>query len=106
MNLKKRLIFDGAMGTELQKMGLAAGELPERWNLLHPERIASVHRAYFAAGADVVCTNTFGANCLKFSDSELFEIISSAVKIAKEPLWSARQQRLTRASLRDAAKSE
>ena len=80
---KKRLIFDGAMGTELQKLGLAAGELPERWNILYPERIASVHRAYFAAGADVVCTNTFGANSLKYSDGELRDVIEAAVRIAR-----------------------
>ncbi len=83
IELNKRLIFDGGMGTQLQKMGLLPGELPERWNILHPERIASVHRAYFAAGADIVCTNTFGANSLKYSDSELEEIIKAAVKIAR-----------------------
>ncbi len=83
MNLKKRLIFDGAMGTELQSMGLAPGELPERWNLLYPERIAAVHRAYFAAGADIVCTNTFGANLLKFDADKLKEIIEAAVRIAR-----------------------
>ena len=83
IDLNKRLIFDGGMGTQLQKMGLLPGELPERWNLLHPERIASVHRAYFAAGADVVCTNTFGANSLKYSESELEKIIEAAVKIAR-----------------------
>ena len=80
---KKRLIFDGAMGTELQKLGLAPGELPERWNILYPERIASVHRAYFAAGADVVCTNTFGANSLKYGDDELKNIIEAATRIAR-----------------------
>ena len=83
MNFSKRLIFDGAMGTELQKMGLCAGELPERWNILYPERIASVHRAYFAAGADVVCTNTFGANSLKYEKDELKDIIEAAVRIAR-----------------------
>ena len=81
---KKRLIFDGAMGTELQKLGLAPGELPERWNILYPERIASVHRAYFAAGADVVCTNTFGANSLKYGDDELKNIIEAATRIARD----------------------
>ena len=83
MNLNRRLIFDGAMGTELQKLGLLPGELPERWNILHPEKIASVHRAYFAAGADVVCTNTFGANLLKYEKEELISIIEAAVRIAR-----------------------
>ncbi len=83
MDLNHRLIFDGAMGTELQKMGLFPGELPETWNIIHPERVASVHRAYFAAGADIVCTNTFGANLLKFEKDELKSIIEAAVRIAK-----------------------
>ncbi|MBE6600526.1 MAG: homocysteine methyltransferase [Ruminococcaceae bacterium] len=83
MDFNRRLIFDGAMGTELQKMGLAPGELPETWNILYPERVASVHRAYFAAGADIVCTNTFGANLLKFNKDELKSIIEAAVSIAR-----------------------
>ena len=58
----KRLIyFDGGMGTLLQSMGLKGGERPERWNLVHPERIADVHARYLAAGCDVVTSNTFGA---------------------------------------------
>ncbi len=78
------LFLDGATGTQLQKAGLTPGELPERWNLTHPEAVKKVHKSYFAAGSNVICTNTFGANLLKFDREELEEIIAAAVKIAKE----------------------
>ncbi|MGM9644927.1 MAG: homocysteine S-methyltransferase family protein [Eubacteriales bacterium] len=86
--LKENLLFlDGGMGTLLQERGLLPGELPEKWNLSHPEVIQDIHRAYFDAGSNVVSTNTFGANLLKFSPDELEKIIAAAVKnacIAKE----------------------
>ncbi len=63
-----------------------AGEHPERWNITHPEVIRDVHRAYYDAGSNVVSTNTFGANILKFSEDELEAIISSAVANAKAAL--------------------
>ena len=73
MNFKSFLknhivVLDGAMGTELQNAGLALGELPEEWNISRPDVIEGIHRAYFAAGADVVYTNTFGANRLKYPE--------------------------------------
>ena len=83
---KKRLFLDGGTGTSLQKLGLKAGERPETWNLLHPERIESLHRAYLDAGADIIYTNTFGANRLKYPEGGEFsleEVVKSAVKIAK-----------------------
>ena len=58
------LILDGGMGTLLQRMGLESGEKPEVWNISHPESVISIHRDYFDAGANLVCTNTFGANSL------------------------------------------
>ena len=80
---KNLLILDGGMGTLLQEKGLLPGELPERWNLSHPEVIGEIHRAYFAAGSHVVSTNTFGANILKFDKDELRSIVSAAVNIAR-----------------------
>ena len=77
------LILDGGMGTLLQERGLATGELPEKWNISHPEIITDIHRAYFEAGSNVVNTNTFGANALKFSDVELDEIVRAAVDCAR-----------------------
>ena len=82
--LKDNLVFlDGGMGTLLQSAGLAPGEHPERWNITHPEVIRSIHKSYFDAGSNVVCTNTFGANILKFDEAELRLIISAAVENAK-----------------------
>lgn len=79
---KQRLYFDGGMGTLLQSAGLAAGELPEMWNLTHAETVKNIHLEYFNAGSNIVSTNTFGANSLKFDNLE--EIIAAAVKNAKD----------------------
>ncbi len=82
--LKNNILYlDGGMGTLLQSEGLKAGELPECWNISHPEVITSIHRRYYEAGSNVVNTNTFGANSLKFSESELENIVSSAIANAK-----------------------
>ena len=85
--LKNNLLFlDGGMGTLLQARGLEAGELPERWNISHPDVIKEIHRNYYDAGSNVVSTNTFGANLLKFSHEELDEIVGAAVKNAREAI--------------------
>ena len=82
--LQNNIVYlDGGMGTLLQARGLGAGELPERWNLSHPEDIIAVHKAYFEAGSNVVCTNTFGANSLKFDEGELESIIVAALANAR-----------------------
>lgn len=80
----KTLYLDGGMGTLLQSAGLKAGELPELWNLSNPDVITGIHRDYFDAGSNVVNTNTFGANILKFSEQELEKIIKAAVHNAKK----------------------
>ena len=78
------LLFDGAMGTQLQTRGLAAGELPELLCLTHPEVVTDVHAAYVAAGADVVTTNTFGANATKLGDAATVEeVFAAAVSCAR-----------------------
>ncbi len=77
------LILDGGMGTLLQKEGLVPGEYPERWNIIHGDVIEKIHRDYFNAGSNIVNTNTFGANSLKFSLDELDEIVKFAVENAK-----------------------
>ena len=59
---KPCLIADGAMGTSLFDLGLESGGSPELWNVEHPDRIASVHQGYVAAGADIILTNTFGGS--------------------------------------------
>ncbi|HHY91470.1 MAG TPA: hypothetical protein GX503_07360, partial [Clostridiales bacterium] len=87
--LKERiLIFDGAMGTMLQRAGLRTGECPEVYNLKHPDVIRKIHQQYVAAGCDVLQTNTFGANSIKLAqyglERETAAINQQAVWIAKE----------------------
>ena len=90
--LKKRIIFfDGGMGSLLQAKGLKPGELPEVWNITHPEVLTEIHEAYLDAGCDILTTNTFGANGLKFSkDGEysLEHIVKAAVANAKRAVKS------------------
>lgn len=74
--------FDGGMGTMLQDRGLAPGELPELWNISHKEDIVSIHKDYLESGCNIIKTNTFGANRLKFDNLE--EIITAAIENAKE----------------------
>lgn len=76
-----RVILDGGMGTQLQSRGLPLGVLPEEWNISRPDEVTAIHRAYFLAGSDIVCANTFGANFLKFGD-RLDEIIRAGIKCA------------------------
>ena len=78
------LYLDGGLGTLLQAQGLKSGELPERWNITHSDVLVKIHRDYFDAGSNVVNTNTFGANSLKFDDNELETIIKSAMDNAKK----------------------
>ena len=83
--IKNNIVYlDGGMGTLLQKNGLQPGELPERWNISHPEVIKEIHKSYYDSGSNIVNTNTFGANSLKFGTDELSEIIYHAVKNADE----------------------
>lgn len=86
----KILFFDGAMGTELQKNGLKKGELPENLNIYSPEIVARVHKSYLDAGCDVISTNTFGANSLKFQN--VSEIVTSAVEIAKNTIKESKKE--------------
>ena len=91
MNIKEfiknnKLYLDGGMGTLLQKQGLTPGELPENWNITHPEIITAIHRNYYDAGSNVVNTNTFGANILKFSLEELENIVKCAVENARKAI--------------------
>ncbi|HEB32603.1 MAG TPA: hypothetical protein ENI15_17300 [Spirochaetes bacterium] len=58
-------VLDGALGTLLHEKGLSSGEIPEDWNISHPEILTDIHLDYFMAGAQIVETNTFGASSLK-----------------------------------------
>lgn len=80
------LVFDGAMGTMLQKKGLKLGENPEVLNIKEPAIIEEIHREYIDSGANVITTNTFGANELKLKlcNLEVEEVIEAAIEIAKK----------------------
>ena len=84
----KIVIFDGAMGTQLQERDFPTGECPEEWNLSHPDEIRAIHENYLKAGADVITTNTFGATAIRLEeyglDDRVAEINHAAIRIAKE----------------------
>ena len=82
---KDLLIFDGAMGTQLQEAGLKAGEIPEVYNIEHPEIIIDIHSRYLQSGANFITTNTFGCNPLKMADSGYCycDLLKAAVKNAR-----------------------
>ncbi len=82
---KELLFFDGGMGTLLQKEGLQPGELPEVWNIEHSEIIQNIHKSYFNAGSNILLTNTFGANAIKFHNEiySLQEVVEKAVENVK-----------------------
>ena len=91
--IRKRIVFfDGGTGSLLQANGLKPGELPETWNILHPEIVTKLHYDYLEAGADIIKTNTFGANGLKFNDSSeygLDGIVTAAMENAKNAVGKA-----------------
>ena len=79
------LFFDGGMGTLLQKEGLMPGELPENWNIERKDVIRSIHRSYYEVGSNILLTNTFGANAVKYHDQaySLQDIVEAAVENVK-----------------------
>lgn len=80
------IIFDGAMGTQLQAKGLKTGECPEVLSITHPEIVRDIHKSYIDAGSMVVYSNTFGANSYKLAESgyTVEEVVKASVKVAKE----------------------
>ena len=86
IDFNKFLLFDGATGTMLEKYGLKRGELPESYNILHPEIIEKIHSEYLGAGCDVITANTFGANSYKLKNTQytVEELVSVAVRIARK----------------------
>ncbi len=79
------LYFDGAMGTRLQAAGLKPGELPEVWNITHGDVVAEIHASYVRAGANILKSNTFGANALKMQGSgySVEDVVLAAFKNAR-----------------------
>ena len=79
------LIFDGAMGTMMQEAGLAGpGVVPDLLNLTHPDEICAIHRQYVEAGAQVITSNTFGANRRKLAGAaSVAEVFAAAAACAR-----------------------
>ncbi|MDR1017536.1 MAG: homocysteine S-methyltransferase family protein [Lachnospiraceae bacterium] len=91
---KEIIVLDGGMGSILQDLGLASGEIPETWNILKPEKLINIHKSYIEAGSRIILSNTFGANSLKFAntDFELEDIVKSAIENAKEAIMQAKAE--------------
>lgn len=85
---KELLFFDGGMGTMLQAAGLSAGEIPEHWNMEKPELVMDIHYQYAMAGANIIETNAFGANPIKFEQDKYssYDIMYKAVKLCQEAI--------------------
>ncbi|MEW5799170.1 MAG: homocysteine S-methyltransferase family protein [Bacteroidota bacterium] len=86
--LERRLVCDGAMGTQLMLAGLESGGCGEMWNLTHPDRVLAIQRRYVDAGADCLITNTFGGSRIMLRrhgyDGQLREINNAGVRIARQ----------------------
>ena len=84
---ERTVLLDGAMGTELMARGLPQGACPEAWNVERPEVVRAIHAAYFAAGADAVSTNSFGASRIKLAAHGLgdrtAELNAAAARLAR-----------------------
>jgi len=88
---ERRLLADGAMGTQLQRAGLPPGGCGESWNLDQPERVLEIQRAYVEAGSDCLITNTFGANRImleRHGEGRVTEVNSAGVQIARRAFGS------------------
>ncbi len=86
------LITDGAWGTELQARGLPPGAMPDTWNLIHPEHVVAVARAYVEACSQVILTNTFRANAIAmhgFSEDDLDAINRAGVSLSRQAAGEA-----------------
>lgn len=75
-------LFDGAMGTMLQKYGLAGSECPDYCNVSHPDVVQRIHREYAEAGSEYITTNTFGASPLKLADYGLEDQVEAIAQAA------------------------
>jgi len=69
----KPILLDGAMGTMLFAAGLDSGDSPEEWNVIHPDKVREIHRAYIDAGSQVILTNTFGGSAVRLESHGLAE---------------------------------
>ena len=89
------LIADGGMGTMLMAAGLEQGDPPEMWNVLHPDRIRTIHRGYIEAGSQIVLTNSFGGTRFRLKlhklQDRVFELNKAAAELARAEADAAEQ---------------
>jgi len=82
------LICDGALGTMLQRYDIPPGVMPELWNADRPEILLEIHRAYIAAGSQIITSNTFGGNRIRMAGAGLaqrsVELSQRGVLLARE----------------------
>jgi 5-methyltetrahydrofolate--homocysteine methyltransferase len=85
---ERRLVCDGAMGTQLMLAGLEQGGCGEHWNITNPDRVIAIQKRYVEAGADCLITNTFGGSRIMLKrhghDDELQGINQAGVHIARK----------------------
>ncbi|WP_051482900.1 betaine--homocysteine S-methyltransferase [Thioalkalivibrio sp. HK1] len=97
------LLADGAIGTNLFQAGLPPGDAPELWNIERPERIADLHGRFVEAGADIILTNSFGANACRLAlhkaQDRVEELNQAAACIAKESASAGSQGTLVAGSI-------
>ena len=97
------LLADGAMGTNLFAIGLAAGEAPERWNLDQPEQVRALHQSFVDAGSDLFLTNSFGGNRYRLAlhglETDVGNVNRKAAEIAREVADAADRRVLVAGSL-------
>lgn len=86
------LFFDGGMGTLLQERGLKAGEVPETWNIVHPECIRQIHQEYLMAGSNIISANTFGVNAFKCKNLPytVDELVTAGIQLVQEAIQEVR----------------
>ncbi len=84
------IVSSGAVGTLIQDRGLPAGETSEIWNIQHPEEVAEVYHSFHEAGAELIGTNTFGANRIKLKrfglEERTYEMNRRGAAIARQAL--------------------
>ena len=83
---KNQVLFDGALGTQIQKLGLPLGTIPETINKERPEDLLKIHKAYVKTGSQVITTNTFGASGYKLKETpySVEEVVTSGIALAKQ----------------------
>lgn len=83
------ILFDGGMGTMLQKFGLETGSCPDYYNLSHPGVVRQIHKAYADAGSEYITTNTFGSSPIKLADYGLSDQVEAIAYAAVQNVRAA-----------------